>query len=118
MAIVSISTASDADFYKGFVYQTVDGDPISLAGCTMHMGIRRKAEDIAEVLLLTTENGGLIITDAANGKFTVWITQAQLEHLAPDDYVHSLIRTVATTDTTLNLEMWSGTLTHAAGPSR
>jgi hypothetical protein len=66
------------------------------------------------VIELTTENGGIIITDPPNGKFTVAITQEQLERLPPGSYVHSLIRSVEG----LELAMWYGTLTHAAGPSR
>jgi hypothetical protein len=114
MTIVNITTASDADFYRGFGYQDINGAPIDLTGSTMHMGVRKDAGDVTEVLLLTTENGGIIITDAPGGMFTVWITQDQLEHLSPNIYVHSLIRTTGP----LQLEMWSGTLTHEAGPSR
>jgi|SRR6185369_17595265 hypothetical protein len=114
MAIVNIFTTSDADFYRGFAYQQLTGVPIDLTGNKMHMGIRKHAEDVTEFLLLTTENGGIIITDALNGKFTVWIKQDQLVRLSPDSYVHSLIRDTGT----LLLEMWSGSLTHEAGPSR
>ena len=114
MTIVNITTASDADFYRGFGYQDINGNPIDLTGSTMHMGVRKNVEDVSEVLLLTTENGGIIITDAPNGMFTVWMTQDQLLRLPPDTYVHSLVRTTGP----LQLEMWSGTLTHEAGPSR
>ena len=102
---------------RGFVYQTTDATPlpIDLTGNTMRMGIRVHAEDAIEELLLTTENGGLSITDAPNGKFTVWITQAQLLQLALGQYDHSLIRI---TSTGLKLRVWSGTLTNTAGASR
>jgi hypothetical protein len=113
-AICTITTYSDADFYRGFIYQTTSGAPISLVGNTMRMGVRNNAADIAEVLLLTTENGGIILTDAANGLFTVSISQEQLEQLAPGTYDHSLIRIVGNQQ----LAMWYGTLVHAAGPSR
>jgi hypothetical protein len=78
------------------------------------MGVRKNADDVNEVLLLTTENGGLTITDPVNGLFTVWIKQLDLERLPLDDYQHSLIRIVSN----LQLRIWSGTLTINAGPSR
>jgi hypothetical protein len=117
MAICNITCWNDADFYRGFVYQTTDATPvpIDLTGNTMRMGIRHRAPDVTEELLLTTENGGLVITDAVNGKFTVWITQAQLLELPLGDYEHSLVRIPPSG---LHLRIWSGTLVNNAGPSR
>jgi hypothetical protein len=118
MAIVNITTQNDADFMRAFAYQTSDTVPvpIDLTGNTMRMGIRRHAEDATEDLLLTTENGGLTITDAPNGKFTLWITNEQLQQrLALGDYDHSLVRVVPSG---LTLRIWSGTLTVNAGASR
>jgi hypothetical protein len=114
MAIVNITTQNDADFIRSFAYQTVDGAPIDLTGNKMRMGVRRRAEDVTEELLLTTENGGLEITDAVNGLFQVWITNEQLEALQLGDYEHSLIRLTGV----LQLRIWSGLLTINAGPSR
>jgi hypothetical protein len=120
MAICTITVENDADFYRQFVYQTVDSlgnvlGPIDLTGNKLRMGIRQHAADIAEELLLTTENGGLTIVDAPNGKFTVRITQAQLVQLEVGQYDHSLVRIPSTTET---YRIWSGTLTTSAGPSR
>jgi hypothetical protein len=114
MAIVNIIVQNDADFYRQFTYQYVSGAPIDLTGNTLRMGVRRHAKDVAEDLLLTTENGGLAIVDAPNGLFTVRMTQEQLERLPTGDYEHSLIRL----DGTQRLRVWSGTLTNNAGPSR
>ena len=114
MAIVNIITENDADFFRPFVYQTVDGSPIDLTGNTLRMGIRHHASDAHEDLLLTTENGALIITDAVNGQFSVLITQAQLLALHIGTYEHSLIRTVSG----YKFRIWSGTLTNNPGASR
>ena len=115
MTICNIFTASDSDFYRGFSYQDTSGNPIDLTDSTLRMGIRKNATDTTEVLLLTSDyGGGIAITDAPGGLFTVWITQDQLLNLPPDIYVPSLIRTTGP----LQLEMWSGTITHEAGPSR
>jgi hypothetical protein len=117
MAIVNLTTESDADFMRGFLYQYKDsGQPVDLTGNVMKMGIRRQATDTTELLQLTTDNGGLIINSATVGYFTLWITLDQLLRLEPYTYVHSLIR-IRPNDN-LNLRVWSGTLTHNAGPSR
>jgi hypothetical protein len=121
MAICTITCWNDADFIRGFIYQTLNpdntpGPPIDLTGNTLRMGIRRQAVDVTEELLLTTENGGLIITDPPNGKFTVYISHDQLQQdLELGDYEHSLIRI---TPGGSYLRIWSGTLSNNPGPSR
>ena len=115
MAIVNITTQNDADFIRQFAYETISGVPISLAGNKMRMGVRRHASDQAEQLLLTTENGGIQITDGPGGKFTVWITNEQLVRMQLGDYDQSLVRVQSTG---LTLRVWSGMLTINAGPSR
>jgi hypothetical protein len=114
MAIVNITCQNDADFIRGFIYQQLDGTPIDLTGNTMRMGIRVHAADVTEELLLTTENGGLVITDATKGLFTVIITQAQLVQPETGAYEHSLIRMQSTT----KLRIWSGSLVINPGASR
>ena len=114
-SIVNIITTSDADCYHGFAYQDLLGNPIDITGSTLRMGVRKNPEDVNELMLLTSDNGGLMITNAVGGTFTLWIKQADLLDLPPGQYVHSLIRTLVGG---LQLQMWSGTLTHSAGPSR
>jgi hypothetical protein len=115
MAIVNITVENDADFYRQFAYQTIDGAPIDLTGNKLRMGVRKNAADAAEEMLLTTENGAFAIIDPPNGKFTLRITQDQLVHLAVDVFEHSLVRMPSTTET---YRIWSGTLTNNAGASR
>jgi hypothetical protein len=114
MAIVNITCENDADFIRGFLYQQLDGTAIDLTGYTMQMGIRVHAADITEEMLLTTENGGLVITDPPGGAFTVIITQAQLVQLQLGGYEHSLIRMQGGG----KQRIWSGSLVINAGPSR
>jgi hypothetical protein len=38
--------------------------PVSLAGYTARMQVRKKSKDVDTVLVLTTENGGLVLDDA------------------------------------------------------
>jgi hypothetical protein len=119
MAICIITTENDADFIYSFVYQSLDSlgnviGPINLTGDTMRMGLRKNASDVDELLLLTTENGGLTITDPVNGKFTVTILQTQLIQLPLDTFDHSLVRFHGSN----TLRIWSGTLTNTPGASR
>jgi hypothetical protein len=116
MAIVNITVENDADFYRQFAYQMIDGTPIDLTGNTLRMGVRRRAEDVAEEMLLTTENGAFVIIDPPNGTFTMRITQDQLVHLDTGDYEHSLIRIETLAGN--KYQVWSGALTNNAGPSR
>lgn len=117
MVSCDITCENDVDFFRGFTHQTVDAPvvPIDLTSNTMRMGIRHRAADVAEELLLTTENGGITINDPANGVFTILITHDQLLRLPLGDYEHSLIRITASG---LRLPVWSGTLTNNPGASR
>src|SRR5437870_278765 len=122
MAIVNITTVSDADFVRAFQYKTLDGAggsiPFDLTGARLRMGIRRHAADYEELLLLTTENGGILINDAPNGIFTVTIRKETLLDLPVGDYQHSLIRIMAFPDQAFLYRLWTGSLVHSAGPSR
>lgn len=114
MAIVNISVYSDADFYRTFQYQTLDGDPIDITGASMVMMLRRHAEDATVDMRLGTDTGEMVITDPVNGTFTVLITQPVLERLALGDYAHSNIMTLGG----YKRSLWTGTFTNNAGPSR
>jgi hypothetical protein len=115
MAVVNITVENDADFYRQFAYQLVDGTPINLTGNTLRMGVRRHAEDAIEEIVFTTENGALTINDPLNGMFTLRIVQAQLLQLPVGAYEHSLVRLIGTTE---RYRIWSGTLTNNPGASR
>jgi len=127
MAIVNISTVSDADFNRAFAYK-VQSDPndasslipFDLTGSTLVMGVRKNAEDKDEVLLLTSDvqDGGINIFDAEHGLFYVTIKQTFLLNLVPGIYVHSLVRLMRYRDQDFRYRIWSGTLTHVIGPSR
>jgi len=114
MAIVDLTTENDADFSAGFVYMTAAGAPINITGCTFHMGIRKKASDVAELLRLVT-NDGIVVTNAVGGAFTLTITQAKLLKLSPGTYAQSLIMT---TPAGAKIPIWKGSIKHSDGPSR
>lgn len=115
MPICNITTDSDHDYYRLFIYSTSpSGLRIDLTGQPMVMKLRHHVNDVTAALMLSTETGEIYIVDGPTGQFTIRITQDTLLRLAPGEYVHSLIRTMGD----VKLEVWSGTLTHSVGPSR
>jgi hypothetical protein len=115
MATVNITVENDADFYRAFQYVAADsGTPINITGGTMEMMLRRHAEDAEALLRLATDTGEIVITNAAQGAFTVFIEQLVLERLGLGSFDHSNILTLGG----LKIKVWSGTLINNAGPTR
>jgi hypothetical protein len=115
MAIVNITVENDADFYRVFQYVAADtGVPINITGCTMEMMLRRKAEDADALLRLATDTGEIVLTNAAQGQFTVMITQDTLERLGLGSFDQSNIMTISG----VKVKVWSGVLVNNAGPTR
>jgi len=81
MAVVNITTYNDADFYRTFIWQTLAGVPIDLTGGTMEMMLRKRAEDQVAVMRLGSDTGEIAFIEPTNGKFTVRISQYELERL-------------------------------------
>lgn len=48
--------------------------PVDLTGCAVRMQVRERAGADAVLLELSTSNGGALITDAANGRFELVMT--------------------------------------------
>lgn len=115
MATVTINTQNDADFYRSFALEAVNGMPINLSGASMEMVLRRHATDITAVLRLATNTGEIVFIDSANGMFTIEIKQEVLLVLGLGDYEQS---NIMTTGTGRKLRVWTGTLTNSSGPTR
>jgi hypothetical protein len=115
MAVVNITVENDADFYRVFQYVMASaGTPINITGASMEMMLRRHAEDAEALLRLATDTGEIVITDPANGLFSVTIRQDVLERLGLGSFDQSNIMTLAGYKT----KIWSGTLVNNAGPTR
>lgn len=111
---VNITTQNDADFYRSFALETVDGAPINLSGATMEMMLRRHAADATAMLRLGTDTGEIVLTSPGSGQFSVKITQDMLLRLGLGDFAQSNIMTL----NGIKWCVWNGTLTNNAGPSR
>lgn len=114
MAIVTINTQNDADFYRTFSLETTSGTPIDLTGASLEMMLRRDATDVAAVLRLATDTGEIELIDAVNGLFTVKITQDTLVHLGLGEFDQSNIMT----RDGIKWRVWTGTLTNNPGATR
>jgi hypothetical protein len=114
MAVVNITVTNDADFYRVFQYTTLEGTPINIMGSSMVMKLRRQADDEAAVLRLGTDTGEIVLVDAINGLFSVYIAQATLLRLGTGDFAHSNV--LAQGGGKRNI--WTGTLTNNPGAAR
>ena len=69
-----------ATFLRQFTWD-VSGTPVDLTGCTAAAHIRPKAGSSTLTFSFTTENGGITLTDAANGVFQLLMTDEQSKSL-------------------------------------
>ncbi|SRR5580765_2161590 len=114
-ATVNITVNNDADFYRVFQYVVATtSDPIDITGARMWMMLRRHARDSVAVMRLGTDTGEIVITDAVNGKWTIFIPQEELERLGTGEFDHSLIMDWHG----LKDDLWTGKFTNNPGASR
>lgn len=125
--IVNINTFSDVSFTRTFIYRNAAGVIIDLTNSILRMHVRARAEEATVFLSLSSDDGvdsAILLTDAVGGKFTITIPYGVLLRLPTGIYVHSLVRTIRsgfgppTAELVGREEIWRGTLTHAAGPTR
>lgn len=120
--IVNINSYSDADFNQSFFYKTVALAPIDLFDFPLRMMVRVNPADATTWIECSTWNGRIVITDHAAGAFTLTIPISILSTLPPGVYNHSLIQTQISVaykiSTNIRKDIWRGTLTHLAGPTR
>jgi hypothetical protein len=73
-AVINLTIYQGSTFSQKFKWKTGNpATPVNLAGYTARMQIREKIKSPNYIINLTTENGGIVITNAANGEFSVEI---------------------------------------------
>ena len=91
-----IEMAKNDDWIVPFLYASVNTDssttPIDLTGSDLMMEVRHLDVDHEVVMTSTTVDGGIVITDAVGGAFTIIFTRDQLSQVVPGDYVADLVR--------------------------
>ncbi|MBR0879606.1 hypothetical protein ACVMGC_001004 [Bradyrhizobium barranii subsp. barranii] len=114
--ICNITTRSDSDFVRSFLYKTIAGVAIDLTGSKLAMMLRQHPESPTVFLDLNTDNGRIELKPGTTGEFKLTILIEDFEQkLYPGEYVHSLIRT---RPDKMHEEIWHGTLAHSMGPTR
>lgn len=81
-AIVNLTIYQGSTFYESFYWQVGNpATPVDLTGFNMRMQIRSKLKDPFVILELTTQNGGIVITDVVNGGFALSISAIHTANL-------------------------------------
>ncbi len=84
----------NADFAETLAYLESDKiTPIDITGATFKMEVREGTGKTV-VLELSTANGRIVITDAANGRFSLTALKSIMETLAPNNYKYDLLITL------------------------
>ncbi|MBN9078179.1 MAG: hypothetical protein BGN87_06180 [Rhizobiales bacterium 65-79] len=79
----------NADYQQPLTFTDRDKVAYDFTGDTFRMDLKRSADDEAAAASLTTENGGILSTDLANGVITLSIGTYSVE---PGTYLADLIR--------------------------
>lgn len=88
-----IELAKNDDWLIAFVL--TDGtNPIDLTGCAFELQIRRLVTDHEALVALSSNDPdeSIVITDARNGLFQIWIAKEKLANVPLGDMVGDLIR--------------------------
>lgn len=84
-AKVDLRIYENGTFRKRFQWkQGSPATPVDLTGYTAMMQVRSKISDAIPVLNLTTANGGVVISDAANGVFDIHIADEISANICPE----------------------------------
>lgn len=68
-----------------------DDVPVNLAGYTFRMAAKAKVTDQTTALQLSSEDGGVLVANAAQGKFEIKLSRAQTTALTQRNYVYDLL---------------------------
>jgi hypothetical protein len=93
----TMNVAKNEDWIVAFLYCSDDGTgtttPIDLTGSTLRLEIRNHETDHEVFVAVSSDaGGGIEITDAPGGAFTIIIERDQMVRMVPGDYVSDLIR--------------------------
>lgn len=112
---VDFQTSQNEDLAHQFDLITPEegGEDVDLVGATLKMAVRPANDDPDDLpaLILSTDNGGIIIEDAAAGVFSILALANQMDQLTPGRYQHDLIHIREGR----TLRIWRGWLTVTRG---
>jgi hypothetical protein len=115
-----MNISMNEDWIVPFLYQSVDSTgtvftPIDLTGSILKLEIRIQEIDHEAIVSVYSPDGGIAITDATQGEFTILIDRAHMLHLAAGQYFVDLIRLMPTG---YQERLWEGTATVVQGTTR
>ena len=92
-----MNIAKNYDWVQGFILIDTTAAPVDLTGSLLRLMIRKHEIDHEALISLRSddpnpEDGGITITDAPGGAFTIIIVRAQLARLYAGNYVADLVR--------------------------
>jgi hypothetical protein len=125
-AVVDLDVYTDADYAQAFRQKIGDTDYYDFTGCTLHMMVRKHAEDAEVFLYLDSETptpGGSAISIYDPGdvgvaglfEWSILIKHQDLQQIPEGDYVQSLI--VQRPDGLFS-DIWRGMFINTIGPTR
>jgi hypothetical protein len=113
-----MNIAKNEDWIVPFLYSSDNGNgtftPIDLTGSKIKLEIRKREQDHEATVSVYSPDGGITITNAPGGAFTVLITREKLQRLAPGDYFTDLVRE----NGGYQERLWEGTATVVQGTTR
>lgn len=90
-ATIDLTIYQGSTFSQAFQWKTGNPPtPVNLTGYTARMQIREKLTSPTPIITLTTENGGIVITDAENGSFSLEISATDTAALSFKSAVYDL----------------------------
>ena len=115
-----MNIAKNEDWIVPFLYGTVDEatgtvTPIDLTGSLLKLEIRMQETDHEALVSVFSPDGGIIITNATGGTFTVLIDRAHLTHLAAGQYYCDMVRLMTNS---FQERLWEGSAIVVEGTTR
>jgi hypothetical protein len=92
-----MNIAKNEDWIVPFIYQMVDSTgtvftPINLTNSLLKLEIRNQETDNEALVSVFSPDGGIALTNATQGQFTILIDRPHLTHLAAGQYFADLVR--------------------------
>ena len=115
-----INISKNEDWVVPFAYGTVDSTganftPIDLTGSTLKLEIRTLEIDHEALVSVYSPDGGIAITNAAQGQFQILMDREHLIHLAAGQYFTDLVRLMPNG---YQERLWEGTAFVVEGTTR
>lgn len=87
-----MNVAKNWDWVQAFILQDANEVPVDLTGSTLTLMIRKIDIDHTALVVVSSVDNSIEITDAAGGAFTVIINRDKLSRLYTGAYVADLVR--------------------------